>query len=424
MFKLSIMKASILIGMSVSIATVLTFDPTWTSLDSRKTPEWYDEAKFGIMIHFGVYSATMGSEWFWKDWTRGMPELVAYTKTFKPPNFAYQDYANEFKAEYFDSFEWAEIFETAGAKYVVITAKHHDGFVLCPSSYSFNWNSVDVGPHIDFITELSDAIRSLKTSIKFGIYYSLMEWFHPLYEKDKNSSTRSFVDHKVIPELKEIVENYLPDIVWSDGDWEMSEDYWSSKEFLSWLFTNSSVREDVVINDRWGRGTMCKHGSFVTCRDRFNPGVIQKKKFENVLSIDRHSWGFDPMSRLDDIQTTKELIRELVTTVACNGNMLLSIGPNKEGRIENIYVERLKELGRWLKVNGEGIYGTKPWHHKNDGKDIWFTVKQVENNCFLYIFLLEYPFESNVVRLENVGKFIDAEAGISLLGFPRQIQVS
>lgn len=395
------------------------YKPTWESLDARPTPSWYDDAKFGIMIHFGVYSATIGSEWFWMDWKRGMPELVAYVDTIKHPGFTYQDYANEFKAELFDANEWVDIFEEAGARYVVLTAKHHDGFTLYPSSYSTNWNSIDIGPHIDFLSELSDAIRS-SSSMKFGIYYSLYEWFHPLYLKDKstNGTRNDFVNHKMMPELTEIVQLYAPEIVWSDGDWEMDENYWKSREFLAWLFTNSSVKDDVVVNDRWGRGIMCKHGSYVTCKDRYNPGVIKIKKFENVLSMDRNSWGNSPMSPLENILTTKEVIRELVTTVACNGNLLLNVGPNKEGKIDKIFEDRLMEIGKWLKINGEGIFGSKPWLWKNSGNDIWFTRKiESDSKTWLYIFLLEYPFDTNTIILKGFGKFINQKSEIQLLGF-------
>lgn len=410
---------------SFAILVILTsfssaFEPNWNSLDSRKKPAWFDEAKVGVMVHFGLYSTIIGSEWFWSEWRRGMPELVEFVKMTKPPNFAYQDLVHDFKAELFDADEWAKIFEDAGAQYVVLTAKHHDGFALYPSSYSFNWNSFDVGPHIDFLLELSDAVRSRESSMKFGIYYSLMEWFHPLYLRDKNQSKVEFVTQKVMPELKEIVQNYEPDIVWADGDWEMNEDYWQSKEFLAWLFTNSSTRDSVVVNDRWGKGVMCKHGTFVSCRDRFNPGVIQKLKFENVLSLDRTSWGYDPMTRLENIISPKELIRELVTTVACNGNMLINVGPNRDGRIDNIYVERLQQLGMWLKTNGEGIYATRPWIRQNQGTDIWFTTK---GSGELFVFILEYPFYNNSVALQNFAGIIGDGLKVSFLGYSGVVNV-
>lgn len=417
------MKLTSTVIVAVIVTTVFSFEANWESLQSRRTPEWYDEAKVGVMVHFGIYSTTAGSEWFWKDWERGNTGIENFVKLTRRPDFAYQDYVNEFKAELFDADEWTEIFKEAGAKYVVITAKHHDGLTLYPSSYSFNWNSMDVGPHIDFLRELSDAIR-LKSTMKFGIYYSLMEWFNPIYGKDKNDSTQNFVDHKILPELREIVEFYKPEIIWSDGDWEVSNEYWKSTEFLAWLFTNVSVKDTVVVNDRWGQGTLCKRGSFVTCKDRYNPGLLQSKKFENALSLDKMSWGFDPMAPLERILTLKELLRELVKTVACNGNFLLNVGPNRDGKIDNIFVERLKGMGNWLKVNGDGIYGSKPWQRQSQGKDIWFTMNSKETRAKIFVFVLEYPFDSNKLTLMNFSGFIDNSTDISLLGFNQKINVS
>lgn len=374
------------------------------------------------MIHFGVYSATVSSEWFWNNLETGNKDLLEFMAMTRRPAFTYQDYANEFTAELFDADEWTEIFKDAGAKYVVMTSKHHDGFVLYPSSYSFNWNSMDIGPHIDFLLELSESIR-LKSTMKFGIYYSLLEWFNPLYLKDKNESTQNFVNNKVLPELKEIVEIYRPEIVWSDGDWEMSDDYWRSTDFLTWLFTNSSVSENVVVNDRWGKGTLCRQGSFVTCKDRFNPGVFQLKKFENALSMDKESWGFDPAAVLERILTLKEILVQLVMTVSCNGNFMINVGPNKDGKIENIFVERLRGIGNWLRINGEGIYGSKPWNRQSQGRNIWFTMKTKEKLVDIFAFILEYPFDSNEVLLKNFSEFVDEKTEISLLGFSTKINV-
>lgn len=413
----------ILIILWILISSTSGFEATWESLDSRELPAWYDEEKVGILVHFGIYSATVGSEWFWMAWNQEMPDFVEFMRMTKSPSFTYQDFVSDFKAELFDAQEWVELFEEAGAKYVILTAKHHDGFTLYPSSYSSNWNSVDVGPHMDFVLELSEAVRDSKSSMKFGIYYSLMEWFHPLYLKDKNSSTDDFVSHKIIPELTELVKLYDPEIIFSDGDWEMTSDYWKSKEFLAGLFNNSV---SVVVNDRWGKEALCKHGSYLTCSDRYNPKVLQKKKFENVLSLVKNTWGFDPMTLLDSILTTKQLVRELITTIACNGNLLISVGPNKDGRIENIYADRLKEFGRWLKINSEGVYRSRPWEHQNEGDDVWFTVKNDKQSSSrnLYIFVLEYPFDSNAISLKNFEKLVDSKANVSLLGFPNKINVS
>lgn len=195
--------------------------------------------------------------------------------------------------------------------------------------------------------DLSTAIRA-KTDIKFGIYYSLFEWFNRLYNEDTKNGflTSEYVDNKAMPELKEIIRKYKPEVIWSDGDWEAPDGYWKSKEFLAWLYNESGVKETVVTNDRWGKGITCKHGDFYTCSDRYNPGVLQPHKWENAMTIDAESWGHRNNARLEDYLTSASLIKELVSTVSCGGNLLLNVGPTKYGTLETIFVERLLDIGR------------------------------------------------------------------------------
>ncbi|CAG0922794.1 unnamed protein product, partial [Notodromas monacha] len=319
----------------------IKYDPNWESIDSRPLPNWYDEAKFGIFIHWGVYSVpSVGTEWFWWNW-----------KGASKPSY-----------EAFISFlmfglKWMRL--KRGVKYIVLTSKHHEGFTNFPSPYSFNWNSVDVGPNRDLVGELSKAIKTHR-GMKFGLYYSLYEWFNPLYQKDKANgwTTRDFVVNKMTPELKylvetyqpeviwsdgdwepqytywdspgflawlyndspelcsltsgkivgqstnnrgviegtrtygNIVETYQPEVIWSDGDWEPQYTYWDSPGFLAWLYNDSPVRDTVVVNDRWGSTMACSHGGYYTCTDRFNPGTLQPHKWENCWTIDKQSWGY------------------------------------------------------------------------------------------------------------------------------------
>lgn len=227
------------------------------------------------------------------------------------PGFSYQDFAKDFTTEFFNATQWSEIFEASGAKYIVLTSKHHEGYTLWPSKYSYSWNSLDVGPHRDlignflksyanenskfyilffffyilkFLGELSHAIRK-NTKIKFGLYHSLFEWFNPLYLEDKenNFTTDLFVKNKVLPEMKELINKYKPQVLWSDGDWETTEEYWKSKEFLAWLYNESPVKETIVTNDRWGQNTSCKHGDFYNCQDRYSPGNFTDKPV--ILSL-------------------------------------------------------------------------------------------------------------------------------------------
>lgn len=253
-----------------------TYEPTWESLDSRPLPQWYDDAKIGIFLHWGVYSVpSFGSEWFWINWASNVSRYVEFMDKNYKPNFSYQDFAREFTAEFFNASQWASIFESSGAKYIVLTSKHHEGYTLWPSKYSYSWNSVDIGPHRNIIGELSSALRK-ETDLKFGLYHSLFEWFHPMYLYDKKNKfkTRQFSVGKIIPEMKELIMDYKPHILWSDGDWEADDEYWQSKEFLAWLYNESPVKDTIVVNDRWGIDIPCHHGDFYTCSDRFNPGML------------------------------------------------------------------------------------------------------------------------------------------------------
>ena len=132
-----------------------------------------------------------------------------------------------------------------------------------------------------------------------------------------------------MPELYELVEKYQVEVIWSDGDWEASPEYWKSKEFLAWLATNSSVKDTVVWNDRWGKGTSCKHGSYVNCRDRYLPNATSHRYFEAAMTLDKDSWGANRRSSAVDYLTTKELLVTLVKTISRNGNLLINVSQTK-----------------------------------------------------------------------------------------------
>jgi alpha-L-fucosidase len=187
---------------------------------------------------------------------------------------------------------------------------------MWPSKYSFNWNAMDVGPKRDLLGDLATAIRT-RTNITFGLYHSMFEWFHPLYLQDKQNGfkTRLFPESKTLPELKEIVETYLPSVIWSDGDWEAPDTYWNSTGFLAWLYNESPVKDTVVVNDRWGSGTICLHGGYYSCEDRYNPGHLVKHKWEDGFTIDKASWGYLRTSGVNDYLTIEQILYQIVTAV-------------------------------------------------------------------------------------------------------------
>ncbi|CAD7002964.1 unnamed protein product [Ceratitis capitata] len=410
-------------------AALERYEPNWASLDERPLPSWYDEAKIGIFIHWGVYSVpSFGSEWFWEDWLNlRYPNYLSFMKNNYKPSFAYQEFAHEFTAELFNATKWALLFRDSGAKYVVLTSKHHDGYTLWPSTSSFSWNSMDVGPKRDIIRELSTAIRK-ESSLKFGLYYSLFEWFNRLYINDKLHLflQQNYVERKMRPEQMELINEYLPEILWSDGDWEAPAKYWKAEEFIAWLYNDSPVRDTIVTNDRWGFGTACHHGDFYNCQDRYNPGILQPHKWENAFTLDKSSWGQRFDVELNDFMTSEELIGEVVKTVSCNGNALINVGPTKYGTILPIFEERLRDMGKWLSVNGEAIYGSKPWIYQNDSvtPNVWYTQKldPTNSSAIIYAIVLEYPYDTNEIDLYPIGNLSkDTKSNVILFGYEDEI---
>lgn len=360
-----------------SSASAQMYKPTWESVDRRRTPAWFSEARFGIFIHWGTYSVPAYApvipgklayaEWYWHAMTNGRDnpkagELEkgtwAFHKRVYGSEIPYQDFAPQFKAELFDPDHWAEVFANSGAKYVVLTSKHHEGFTLWPNkdasrTWGRPWNSVEIGPKRDLLGDLSEAVRS--KGLRMGYYYSLYEWYNPLWLSDKPR----YVREHVFPQFKELVTRYKPAIIFSDGEWEMSSADWRSPELLAWLFNDSPVKDEVVINDRWGGDTRHKHGGYWTTEYTAGMSGIDHPWEENRgMGV---SYGYNRAEDLNVYHSGRDLIFILVDTASRGGNLLLDIGPKADGTIPVIMEQRLKEIGDWLKINGEAIYGTKPW---------------------------------------------------------------
>ncbi|CAG5131394.1 unnamed protein product [Candidula unifasciata] len=397
------------------------YDPTWASLDTRPIPQWFDDAKFGIFLHWGVFSVpSYKGAWFWDFWKGPQPQLdvVQFMQANYRPDFTYADFASMFTAEFYDPNYWADIFSSAGAKYVVLTTKHHEGFCNWPSKYSWNWNAGDVGPKQDLVGNLANAVR--QKGLAFGTYHSLFEFFNPLFLRDQanNFTTQDFVREKTMPELYELVNTYQPDIIWSDGEWMAPSSYWNSTNFLAWLYNDSPVKDKVVTNDRWGSETMCKHGGYYTCSDNFNPKTLQQHKFEDPTTVDKLAWTFRRNLKLEDVHTMEEIIAILAQVVSCGGNLLLNVGPTKEGTIPPVFEERLRQTGQWLSVNGEAIYATKPWTHQNDSAtpDVWYTSTRADNGTVInvYAIVLTWPESSNLTLASPV---TTASTTVTMLGY-------
>jgi len=339
------------------------YKPDWESLDSRPVPAWWRNGKFGIFIHWGVYSVPAFSkkgdyaEWYENGLRNGDSARIRFQQT----NFdgkSYYTLARDFHADLFNPDEWAKLIEESGAKYVVLTSKHHDGFCLWPSKeadrdWGFAWNSVSTGPHKDLVGELFKAIR--KTSVHPVLYYSLFEWFNPLWLTDRNL----YVSKHVWPQMKELVNEYKPDVFWTDGGWDAPDTTWKAQQFLAWLYNESPVKNTVVTYDRWGSDV------------RFHHGQVYTPEYQPDLDFKNHAWeesrgmgwsyGYNRNEDAWDYATAQSLVLELVDIVSRGGNFLLDIGPDAHGKIPPIMQERLMQIGDWMKINSEAIYNTVEW---------------------------------------------------------------
>lgn len=362
---------SVLCFLTFSTLTAQQYAPNWASLDQRPVPEWFANAKFGIFIHWGPYSVPAWSpkgtysEWYqyWLEnktlWGNGDfkgDEVVNFHRDTYGPHFDYYEFAQLFTADLYEPDQWAELFRASGAKYVVLTSKHHDGFTLWPNEQAndrgFAWNSVETAAGRDLAGELSEAVKA--AGLKMGFYYSLYEWFHPLWLTDRER----FVDEHYLPQVKDLVQKYEPDILWADGEWEMEAEDWKSPEFLAWLYNESAVKDKILVNDRWGKGIRQKHGGYYTTE--YEAGHAFDKPWEECRGMG-FSFGYNRNEDAEDYNSTRALILMLVDIVSNGGNLLLDIGPDGRGQIPPIMQDRLREMGRWLEVNGEAIYGTTRW---------------------------------------------------------------
>lgn len=414
---------TLLLILAAGIVHAQPYEPTWASLDQRPTPAWYDSSKFGIFIHWGVYAvpayAPTGlenvyaqyAEWYWRRLTnpdaRGHDQFQAFHNRVYSADTKYQDFAAQFKAEMYEPAEWADLFNRAGAKYVVLTSKHHEGFAMWPSQYSWNWNAMDVGPHRDLAGDLTAAVRA--AGLRMGFYYSLYEWYNPQYRNDLDG----YINDYMWPQLKELVTLYEPDIVWPDGEWDHDSSVWGSEQFLAWLYNESPVKDKVAVNDRWGSETRSTHGGFYTTEYAMVHGgeaiseEAARHKWEECRGIGG-SFGYNRNENLEDYSTSEELVHLLVDIVAGGGNLLLNVGPTADGRIPVIMQQRLLDLGVWLDVNGEAIYGTRPYATRGDGDRVRYTQK----GDTVYAIALAWPSET--LELEHVN--LPSNARVTLVG--------
>ncbi|KQN64571.1 alpha-L-fucosidase [Erwinia sp. E602] len=361
-----------------------TYLPSWDSLDQRQTPAWFNQAKFGIFIHWGVFSvpawrkvdnSLFGSyaEWYYASvYGSYRNNDDDFHAKHYGSDFLYRDFAPQFKAELFDADAWAALFKASGAKYVVMTTKHHDGYCMWPTTnaHKKNWNSADVGPQQDLLGAVTTAVRD--SGLKMGIYYSIIDWetnwshraeggyFVP--EKDRlkfGIDEQRYPQEILLPQLKELVNTYQPCLIFSDGgEWDLSEEFSQTKEFLAWLYNDAPNRDEVLVNDRFFSGMPGNHGDYYSTEYNDKEGFGKTHPWEESRGIGK-SYGFNRAEQLEDYCTSQQLVEQLIGIVSKGGNFLLNVGPTADGRIPTLQQERLRDIGRWMDVNGEAVYDSQ-----------------------------------------------------------------
>ena len=363
------------IAVACSIVAVNAQEPqTWQQLDARPLPQWFDDAKFGIFIHWGVYSVpafcdtSTYSEWYqhWLDTNSHNGLVRNFHERVYGKDTPYRAFAEQFRCELWNPDEWASTFRRAGADYIVITSKHHDGFALWPDAHTqkvrgYPWNALDTGPKRDLLGELAASVR--KQGIRFGLYYSFLEWHNPLFDK----SIPDYVEQQMFPQAKDLVMRYRPDVFWPDGEWEHPASTWRSRELLQWLRTNAPNRDELVVNDRWGKECRGEHGDYYTTEYGGYGGsktYAGQKPFEECRGIG-HSFAWNRAEGYDVYLSRTECVRTLIDLVSRGGKLLLDIGPAADGTIPLIMQDRLFAIGDWLRVNGAAIHGCKKSPFRN-----------------------------------------------------------
>jgi alpha-L-fucosidase len=220
---------------------------------------------------------------------------------------------------------------------------------------------VETGPKCDILGDLTAAVR--RRGLKMGCYYSLYEWFNPLWLSDR----KRYVAEHMFPQFKDVVTRYQPAIVFSDGEWDLPSSEWRSEELLAWLFNEPACRNEVVVNDRWGKDCRHRHGGYYTTE--YAAGMKDATHPWEESRGMAHSYGYNRAERIDDYKTGREFILTLIDLVSRGGNLLLDIGPDADGTIPVVMEQRLVEIGDWLRVNGEAIYGTRPWSASRQWSD-------------------------------------------------------
>ena len=368
------------------------FKADWDSLGEYKIPEWYIDAKFGIFIHWGVYSVpAFATEWYPKEMYNSVKSrrgIYEHHQEKYGADIGYKDFIPDFKAEKFDPEAWAQLFKDAGARYVVPVAEHHDGFPMYASDYT-NWDASEMGPKQDIIAALSKSVR--EAGLHFGVSSHRAEhwWFYgggrkissdvqderyrglygPARDRDEAEAGVDLPDQKFLDDwllrTAEVVDKYNPEIIWFD--WWIGQPVFQAhlKTFASYYYNRGSTYPNMVaINYKKFGGQSFTDTAGVMDIERGGLADIRELFWQTDTSVSKNSWGYITNH---NYKTVNSLIDDLIDIVSKNGCMLLNIGPKSDGTIPQQEQDMLLEMGAWLKQNGEAIYGSRTWETFGEG---------------------------------------------------------
>jgi alpha-L-fucosidase len=430
------------------------FRPDWESLQHFEVPEWYKDAKFGIFIHWGVYSVpAFGSEWYPRlMYSPGSPEYQHHLATYGTQDkFGYKDFIANFKAEKFDPEAWARLLKEAGARYVIPVFEHHDGFSMYDCTIS-DWTAAKMGPHRDLVGDLAKAVRaeglhlgasSHRVEHNFffdngrtfqsdvndpqyaGLYGPAHHWMEarngsPLsndFTYVSEAWTRDWLARSA-----EIVEKYKPEIIyfdWWDGQASVRREL---TRFAAFYYNTMQENGKPVGLINYKDFAMQEHSGVMDVERGQLPGIRQLY-WQTDTSVGNRSWGY---IEGENFKTAENIVHSLADIVSKNGNLLLNIGPRSDGTIPDEVQQVLRDVGGWLKVNGDAIYGTRPWRVFGEGptqvsagafhdtetqpykpEDFRFTTK----GGALYAIELAWPSNREIV-IHSVGRPVVGEENV------------
>ncbi|HXT11488.1 MAG TPA: alpha-L-fucosidase [Candidatus Angelobacter sp.] len=401
---------------TASLSNVDTNDPAamWKALygpSHEARMQWWREARFGMFIHWGVYSVPAGTyhgqqskhigEWIMRDFNIPVAEYAAYARQFDPTNF--------------NADEWVKIAKDAGMKYIVITAKHHDGFAMF-HTHTDGYNIYDATPwKHDPIKELSEAAR--KAGLKFGVYYSeAQDWHHPggaaaKRNADKNidaqnhwdpaqqGSMDDYINNVAVPQVKELLSNYGPiSVLWWDTPVGMTPE--RVAKFLPLL----KLQPAIITNNRLDSKKTT--GDYETPEQKIPANGIPGKDWETCMTMNG-TWGYKSFDH--NWKSTETLLHNLIDIASKGGNYLLNVGPTSQGIIPEPSVERLKQIGAWMKVNGESIYDTTASPFPEQPAWGRCTKRVTKHGATLYLHVFDWPADGKLIVPAMEGKVVSAK---------------